>query len=367
MGVANFEDVHKTAYSHGLESIYAIENVDLRSIRRFQAAPTSIEKKEIKKSKKASIPLQLEFPFGGAFQNWIEPFFLREPIHVLGLSKFAEKALLEHGKKKLNDLLCTDLRTWIFLRGVGQGHVEEIQEKLNTYLAGRDRKKAQGLDFVGWLRALFGEVPTKKLFVVFEKYQLQELVPVTAAESVEIKRLNAEMRKEWVETALASVDRNILKQDLHTLTEIFLKPWIDQRLGVVRRKDLLERLEGLSEDSAYAKKALKLLQECFGKNDFLFKPFLEDLENGVYCTLPNLAKAFKGIQACALTYFYTQQVQYELNHLVTWIERECARRWIGFPVGFVEKVLKFSASFSVRRSLDGSIIITKCLVSGQTS
>jgi hypothetical protein len=316
--------------------------------------------------KKAVLPSsQLEFDFGASFRTWVTPFFLREPIHVLGLTKFAEKALTDNGKKLLSDLVGTDLRALIFLKGMGQGHVQEIQEKLHAALAGKDPSKAFQIDFAAWLRALFAEAPTKKIYVLLEAYQLQELVPITAAESVEIRRLSEEQRREWKENALATVNKDLFQDDLKNIVEAFLKPWMNKRLGLVREWELYERLEQVSDDPEKSPRVLKLLEESLGQRLFLFIPFLESPEGGLLCAERWQLQAYKRVQRCACTYFYAPQVRYTLSHLVDLIERELLRTWEGYPSGFVEKVLRLSQSFEVQRTLHGEITVQKRFFTGQ--
>src|ERR1700737_1437469 len=99
--IQTFVENYKTAYSHGLENIYTLENFDISSVRRINAIkpPEAIDKAEL-----SSISLspkddsQLELPLGDHFKGTIEHFVLREPITVLGLTKHAEKCLAQYGK-----------------------------------------------------------------------------------------------------------------------------------------------------------------------------------------------------------------------------------------------------------------------------
>lgn len=92
----SFEGTYKTAYSHGLEAIYALENVDLKSIRRISDAQES-EPLQPKSPPRPLQPLeapepQLELDLGDGYRSWIESFVLQEPIHVLGVSPMPKNA-----------------------------------------------------------------------------------------------------------------------------------------------------------------------------------------------------------------------------------------------------------------------------------
>jgi hypothetical protein len=111
----SFEETYKSSYSHGLEAIYALETVNVRSIRRLQAPPA--QPPPLRAPCVLPMAPQLEFDFGASFRAWLEPFLLDEPIQVLGLSRHAEKCLLEQRKERLRDLIGCNLRQLIFVKG----------------------------------------------------------------------------------------------------------------------------------------------------------------------------------------------------------------------------------------------------------
>lgn len=333
----SFEEVYKTAYSHGLEAIYALENVDVRSIRRIQEPLTKPEKKKVSKLKK-EISQQLEFDFGPDFRSSIPPFFLDEPIQQLNLSKHAEKILLDHAKVRLRDLLAYDFK------GIGQGHIEEIKEKLQDYIAGRDLELTKTVDFAAWIRSLFVGMPAKKVFVLLEEYDLGELIQITSAEKVEIRRLSSEKRREWIqEITVSSIREKVLE-----LTAVFLRPWMNKRFGIARKEELHERLERISECPSLALKAFRF----FGDHLFL----LEEAEPGIFCSQASVAKDYRSVIKKALTYFYNQTISYTLSELANYLKREFAKDWIGFPEGFIEKVLRLTTCFRVRKQATGLVV-----------
>lgn len=351
LGSQHFNDLRKTAYSHGLESLYSIENIDLRTIRRLQdnpLEPAVAPKKNYKTLKKSP---QLELDFGISFRTWIKPFFPLESIRVLGLSKYAEKALLEQGKLKIGDLLHLSE-----LKGLGQGHLVEIRDKVEEYVAERDTEQTETIDFAAWLRALFAVHEIKKVYPLFEKYQLQNLIAITAAESVEIKRLNAEQREERCREVLAEVDRGLLEEGARAITAAFLLPWIADREGIAAQEEIEERLERISDEVEVALKVLKLLNRSFG-HGFFFGTYLTPFTGDLYAIDPTYANYGKILLKCASTYFYNPQVFYPFKTLVSLLKRELACHWIALPDSLIEKLLFTAPQFRLSKNFRGELLV----------
>ena len=197
-----FEETYKTAYSHGLEAIYALENIDIKSIRPI--LPLQANKapgpKIVPQIFPEKLSDQLELDLGDAYRGWIDSFIKKEPIHVLGLSRHAEKCLLEHGKRVLGDLIHTNLKEFVFLKGMGQGHVDEIQQKLARYLEGRPLERCKKIDFASWIRSIVAAFDRKKVYVALESHHLSDLFSLSPSESVETRRLTLE-KQEWIQEA----------------------------------------------------------------------------------------------------------------------------------------------------------------------
>lgn len=132
----DFERTRQNAYSHGLEKIYALENVDIRSIRKIgtSTAPAKPQPKKNSRNYSHSRFEQLELPFDFPFKKTMDLLVYREPLQVIGFSKRIESWLLGLGKRVVGDLLESDRQSIIRLKGIGQGHLDEINEKLQSYL-----------------------------------------------------------------------------------------------------------------------------------------------------------------------------------------------------------------------------------------
>jgi hypothetical protein len=319
----SFEETYKNSYSHGLESIYALESIDLRSIRKLESVQKEVEEPRV--IWKRSVASQFEFDFGPRFRNWIEPFFLDEPIQVLRLSRFAERLLLEQKRERLRDLLL-DLQ---FIKG--QSHLLEITDKLTEYTAGKELERAQGIDFGSWIRTL---CPSKRFSLILESYGLESILVG------ENRELNSH---EWRLEALQQLrlKREEVKKRLDELMAVFVRPWMVKRKGLATRDEVIERLEKKAYEPQLVEPAIQFFEEVFELN-----LGLEEVEKGLYV---DDGEAFREVVACARSYFRPAIKSYLLSHLISLVEREMARAWQGYEEGFVEKVLCLSSQFSLRK------------------
>lgn len=340
ISVKSFEEVYKTSYSHGLENIYALEIVDIKTVRRLhdEVKSPSIQPKKSAQPSKQPQNIQTLFNFGMAYKNSIEPFILKEPIHALGLTRYIENNLLGQGKKVLGDLLNQPLS------GFGQGHIDEIQHRLKEYLGGRHLSRANSIDFTAWLKAIVGDLEKKKLFVALEPYGLEQHVHLTAGESIELRRLTLEKKLEWREEAAKQLRTDAKKQqmdqDFWEVSEVFIKPWMGWRHGIATEIEVLEKMQKLSEDSSSVQAILDFFKETYFKGAFPLNRHLEPLDVGLFASTGWIATQYDLVTEKALTYFYKNTSFYPLDTLIGYLEREFAKEWIGFPEGFLSIVLK---------------------------
>ena len=78
-------------YSHGLEKIYAFENINPKSVKTVAAKPTKVT--EPIAADEDLTTEQLILNLGPFYQEALPSFRLQEPISSLGLSSFALKVL----------------------------------------------------------------------------------------------------------------------------------------------------------------------------------------------------------------------------------------------------------------------------------
>lgn len=344
----SFEEMHKSSYSHGLEAIYTLQNVDIKSIRRIETSSKPLSSTTENK-KSCSRPLQEEFDFGDEFRGWIVPFLKREPIQVLELSRHTEKCLIENGKSLLGDIMGVNLKDFVFLRGMGQGHIEEISRQLTSYLEGQDLDKSYKVDFASWLKCLFASQDRKKVVAFLEVYNLAHLFFLTPGENMEVRKLTPEKKLEWNTELLNKIghpnQKKSIYSDMQHIFNIFIKPWVKQRHGFATHEELLERMQRISTNSHVCSSVLKVLQSVCFETIVFFNLFLKEIDQGLYCSDNISAQNYSSIVNKALTYFYKPLIYYSLNDLVRLLEREFARSWMGFSEGTIEKVLRLSPTF----------------------
>lgn len=350
----SFDEIYKKSYSHGLEAIYALENVDVKSIKRIEKAPEITPKAALTKQKVLR-PVQEELDFGDEFRGWVTPFILKEPIHVLGLSRHVEKILIEHEKKLLGDLIGVNLKDFIFVRGFGQGHIEEIQLKLNEYIEGHPLDRSYKIYFSSWLKSLVAAYDRKKAFVLLETFDLADLFSLSPGESVEVRKLTLEKKQEWIEELLLQIrcHSKTVQKDMQTVVNTFIKPWISRRGGFATKAELLERFQRISDNPEIASNMLHFLQDIyFDKKDFL-KQFIQETDAEIFCYDSIHAHFYETIVDRALSYFYKANIHYSLQELIQFLEREFAKDWMGFADGVIEKIIRLSPSFYLVKEPSG--------------
>lgn len=359
--VSSFEKTYNTAYSHGLEKIYKLENVDLKSVRRIAdySQENSSSEDTVEFEQSIDLPLQLEFDLGDEFKSSIEHFVLREPINMLGLSRHAEKCLAERGLVLIKDLIEADLRQFVFIKGLGQGHIDDINRKLTNYIKGKALWDAKTIDFTSWLRTLVGDIDSKKGYVLLESFGLSGLFTLTPSENVEVKRLTLEKRQEWIQEVkillLQESKVKQLHQDLANIINVFVKPWMKCRFGIATEAEIHERLLNLSDNPAEAKAVLEFFKEYYFNDKSPLTGSLKSLDEGLFAADKHIEKIYKVVIERAMTYFYKNDVRYPLNKLVQLLECEFASNWNGFPTNFVEYLLRISPNFRVRKDETGKL------------
>lgn len=359
--MTTFEETYKTAYSHGFEVIYALENVDVKSICPIERQAPLFPEETAPSQRKQWVSDQYELDLGEEYRGWMPSFLNGEPIQVLGLSRLAEKCLLEHGKQKLQDLIGVHLRDFVFFKGMGQGHLDEIQQKLHCYLDGRALQKCYTVDFAAWMRSLVSVLDRKKTFVGVHPYQLSDLFTLSPMESVEVGRLPLEKRQEWMQEVLEQfrVEQRCqaVSIEMGKVINVFVKPWMRRRLGMASQYELTERLQRISENPTITTSVLHFFSDVYFDQMFPLSGYLDQVDEGLYCVDESIATLYRTIVKKARSYFYKSQVSYPLQQLIRFLEGEFAQCWQGFPDGFTKKVLMQSPHFRVRKSASGELVV----------
>lgn len=361
----SFELVPHASYSHGLEKIYGtLETIDIRSIRKISSAPAlSLLPQPKKQFKIETAPAsnQLEFNTEPFFRKSLEPFVFREPIQVLGFSRRIEKWLSDQGKFILADLLERDQETVVPLKGIGQGHFDEITNKLLNYLRGQSADETQKINFTSWLKTLIASLEPKKCALLCEIFDLPTVLPLTPAETAELRKLSKEKRAELIQEAMHEVCTPLKKEqvtsDMRDLTRIFIKPWLYKRTGISNRHELYDHLLKLSGMHPNLEGILAFISSAYFEKTFILEPFLYTVNEGLYCYDSETKEAYQDVMKTAASYFYKPDLYYPLEALVSWIKREFAKNWQGFADNFIERTIRLSSSFRVRKDPSEQLIV----------
>ncbi|MBA3602424.1 MAG: hypothetical protein H0W50_02000 [Parachlamydiaceae bacterium] len=353
-----FESTYQRSYSHGLEKIYALENVDIRSVRKISApTPFRLENHSKKVTSKPSkrIIEQLEFCFEATFQQVLAPFIFREPVQVLCLTKKIEKYLFDQDKLTVGDLLEDDKQTLIPLKSLGQGHLDEIVTKLHNYLEEfATTKNSPRIEFTSWMKTLVADLDAKKCAVLLETFQLPPLVPLSPSENAEIRKLTNEKCNQWIKEAMSECrtpsKKQQLNSDLQNITNVYLKPWLRKRGSIASVAEVHEYLLKLSGDHPHAIQILEFISHVYFDQKFPFAVALLEIDEELYCDSTETADIYNSIIKTTFSYFYKDDLHYPLDSLIKWISYEHAKKWQGFSDNFIERILRLSSNFRVRKN-----------------
>jgi len=359
----SFAEMHKSAYSHGLEKTYAIETININSIRKLHipSAKITIPADEQPSTFQGPLTSQLEFDFGQGFREWVSPIFLDESIRSLGLSPLAEKCLEKNAKWKLRDLLGSNFQDLIFLKGMGQGHIDEIQLTLKKYVGNRSIEQEYVLNWESWIKSVSATFERKKSFVFLEKFDLNDLLPLTPAENVEIKRLTAEKKEAWLTEAyayfLSEESKTSVYQRMREIIDAFIKPWMLRRGGLATANEITERLKKVSSTQKWFAPGFYFFNHLYFEENSCFEHFLIKLEPGLFCVNHQLAQMYQNVISKSHSYFYQASSRYLMEHFVTLLEKEYLKEGENFSRSLMEKILRFSTKFCVRKGISKQLEI----------
>ncbi|MGA8163946.1 MAG: DNA-directed RNA polymerase subunit alpha C-terminal domain-containing protein [Waddliaceae bacterium] len=359
----SFEEIYRTSYSHGLENIYALESIDIKTVRPIQKMKTEKEsraktsRKEIADEDQTNNQLTLDF--GDNYREWIEPFFLRESIEVLGLSQQAKKCLFNYHKYLIGDLVRQDLQEFVFLKGMGQGHIDEVKNKLDKYIDNPSIRRTYSLDFASWLRTLAVGIDDETVHHCFTFFRLEEVFSLSSAKRGQIVHKNHKDKQQLVEEGFkrfhAKEKAEQVNKDWKSLAGVFVIPWIRARNGLATKEELVERLQQVSSSDEEIGSYLSFFSYVYYNQSFPLADFLFRSEENVFCCDPHVGELYDRLVTKALTYFYQPSVSYSLLELTLWLLRDFARDWVDLSDAFVQLALRCSSKFRVRKGASGKL------------
>jgi hypothetical protein len=350
----------ESPYSHGLEKIYALETVDVSTVRPMGAkADVAVAEETTTTEKPASIqkrkpiistPRPLTFDLNDRYRGWMEPLVQHEPIQVLGLGTHALRAVLATGVTSIGDLLAWRDQDSA-PTSIGAGHYDEAMQQLDRHLAVSPLCWEQ-FDSLSLLRCLLGASNPSVAHLIAKPYGLEHSFPLTAAQEMDLRRSNEEeLRKK----ALEEVDQEQCeraKQLWKRVIEVFCKPWMESRAGIATAEELTEYLGYRSLDKTVLEPTLQLLEEVYLQQS-PFSTGLESLGTDLFAVDEEVEKVFRQIEKVCLSYFYAPSSRYPLGELITYLQQEFCTQWVDHSISLVEKVLLCSPQFLVYRDDDG--------------
>lgn len=353
------------AYSHGLEDIYALENVDPSTIRKLgETDETSkLEEGEKESSTKKlyhlAVEKQVELNLGPEHSSYSPSFALNLPLNVLKISETALKSANKAGIRYLKDLIKCNWDELIQTKGVGQGHIEELQSSLKDFVAGRELLYSQTVDCVALLRSLLSEELLLKHHVHLKQYDLQDIVELSPVMYLELKRAPEEMKIRWVKESLSTlktVDRTeLVRSSIERVIMTFITPWLRKRKGFAMTYEVMDRLEQISEDTHLFDKILDCLSCIYFNQQPVISIILPTINDKIVFVDELTKQRFREVEQKILSYFYKPDLSYSMKELVIWVFRELASNWIDVDAQTIEKVITHSSVFKIWKNQLGEL------------
>ncbi len=342
----------------GFESIYALQEVDPRSIKKLNQEGEE-EDPVIPLSPEGEVraqedELERELNLGFAAEGRMESLRLREPIQRLGLSEAAEKQLLQQNKKVLKDLLAISKQKF----SIGQGHIDEINQRLKGYLGEGGGYQARTVGYESLLHALFGDSPPLHAYVMLRPYSLEHIYPVGQADRASLQRMTAEEEKELQVQLHAKVvgRKESVLAAWKDIFQSFVIPWVRKKKGIASRKEVREYLCCLSVNEPQASAILHFLEDCLLADiDWSCHTLQACQDLGIFAADVESCSFYSMVIQKAKSYFYRRGLTYTFDELCGLLYREFARSWTHIPDGFVERALRLAPAYRVQPDESGQV------------
>lgn len=354
---STFQDTLKNSYSHGLEKIYRVETIDLKTVRRFSQGSGKDESSP-EKVEKGMTTFDESFDLGEGFRDWITSPLLEEPISVLHLPKPLEKQLLERGMHKISDL-----EEGVLLQArFPHGQQEEIQRRKKEYLTGKPLLKTTEIDFLSIIKCLFGDLDPARAFLFLDPLSLASWIQLTPSEKVDLKKINDFTRKEWIKGVVESLnnpEKSIwLKKKFRSISMAFLIPFIEKRGGIASHEELIEMLLLRASNKDIGKRTLDLL-ESLKPSLFDFFESLPSNKLAYFAREDHLMRA-KALENIAKSYFPTFFSIYKFDEIHSLLQNELAKQWVSLSEEYLKAYFWFSPDFTMKKEKTGEWTVSLC-------
>jgi hypothetical protein len=358
--------------SEVFNSIYSLEKVDASTVRPLSAKKETVDI-SLSSMKGAPVPLEkpskvLEedtfrdnFNFGQEYAERLPSFKLNEPIEVLKLHPQALACLHENEKKTIKDVIETKEEEYVFFKGMGQGHIDQLNQSLHNYIQGESLYNSPTVNLKSFLRSLLNDIEFDQRFLVLENFGLEDIFHWTKEEKALVKHLSKQQKEETYSKAWKQVTQDSkklrAKKWMKEISESYLAPWVRRRQGMVKEFEVLERAYSIVVEPVSFSKYYEFLKKAYfnGKNPFLVS--LPTLDQKVFFSDEYTKNEAEKITKKTLTYFYKPFLEYSLDELESFVEREFAKEWLGFFPGFVRQVIRNSGLFRVRKRANHQLTV----------
>lgn len=342
LDVFHFETLSKTVYSHGLESIYALETVDIKTLKRME------EPKKVTPVHKVQVAtFARELPFEDRFRETLPSTRLSLPIECLELSKPLIVRLKERGignlfeLREIKDKILSD-------RSLGQNFIDELRRCFETTFEGKELDFVQTIDWISFLKGAVFPIDKRGAYLLLKEVGLEEVVQIPLSLKLSVKTISEVLKGELIEEA----KRSLQTLSLTPFFDVFVIPWMRGRHGIATRGEIIERLSCVADEGEIAKLIVPFLCEKTSTFEKNLKKVMGDL-----LTIDSAALSkIQEIEALSKSYFYAPQIIYPLEQLVSCLLKDLAERFIFASHGEVEAVLKNLDVFRVRRDQNQALI-----------
>ena len=357
----SLEAAYKTPYSHGLEEIYSIKNIDLKTVKRLQVAdsPSSGKRSAAVAHAAPLRELQLELDLGDTYRGWIQPFIPREPIRVLGLNLRAETCLQEHKLLLLRDLISKNLAELVLQKGIGHGHLDEIRDRLKEYIGNRSLERTYRIEFQSWIKAISAGLEPREIAIFLQPYGLEGLIHLSRGEAAEVRHADPSTKEKWTKGCYQALREPLkaaeVRHDMQRIVNVFIIPWMRTRYHKATVDELQQRVHRIADAGDQTSAILHFFSDVYFEGRFPITDYLHKMDTDVYVCDSFYVGAYAEIMERAAAYFYHPACYYPLRHLVGLLAREFSKEWKAYSDELIVEALRLSSKFRVTRGPSGRL------------
>jgi hypothetical protein len=280
---------------------------------------------------------------------------LKEPLSTLGLTPFALKGLLNRNIKSVEDAYLLLQSEPCSYKGLGQGHIEEISQKIEAFVGIYPHQYVPYVDWESLVRTLTVELEAKERYILLSRYALQDLFPNSSTDLQEMHRWTDEQINKIYqksEDAIKSSQGQFLQETLGIISEAFLKPFLRRHDGFAKSSEIIERLRQVSLQKTSFSKVLSFLHA-------LTCPIIlpKILSSDVYAMDEEAKEMYETVRQKAKEYFYQPFAWFPLKKLSGYLTRDFAKFGFAISERYIERMLDSAPQFVIQHDAQQSSLI----------